>query len=37
MEYYQAVKYSFTDATPRKHRIEIIKSLLKGDIHLEES
>lgn len=37
MEYYQAVKYSFTDATPRKNRIEIIKSLLKGDIHLEES
>lgn len=36
MDYYQAVKYSFTDASRRKNRIEIIKSLLKGDIHSEE-
>ncbi|NEQ38944.1 MAG: DUF262 domain-containing protein [Okeania sp. SIO3I5] len=36
-DYYKAAKFSFTDAGPRKVRIEIIKSLLKGDIHLEES
>ncbi|MEB3342163.1 DUF262 domain-containing protein [Okeania sp.] len=35
LDYYKAVKSSFTDAGPRKTRIEIIKSLLKGDIHLE--
>ena len=37
LDYYKAVKYSFRDARRRKTRIEIIKSLLKGDIHLEES
>jgi hypothetical protein len=37
LDYYQAVKSAFTDASPRKDRIEIIKSLFKGDIHLEES
>ncbi len=35
LDYYKAAKSSFTDASPRKTRIEIIKSLLKGDIHLE--
>ena len=34
LDYYKAVKSSFTDAGPRKARIEIIKSLLKGDLHL---
>ena len=33
-EYYQEFKKSLTDASPRKKRIEIIKSLLKGDITL---
>jgi hypothetical protein len=37
LDYYKAAKSSFTDVSPRKTRIEIIKSLLKGDIHLEES
>lgn len=32
-DYYKAAKSSFTDAGPRKTRIEIIKSLLKGDIN----
>ncbi|NET52355.1 MAG: DUF262 domain-containing protein, partial [Merismopedia sp. SIO2A8] len=35
LDYYKAVKSSFTDASPRKTRIEIVKSLLKGDIHSE--
>ncbi|NER27888.1 MAG: DUF262 domain-containing protein [Symploca sp. SIO1C4] len=35
LDYYNAVKSSFTDAGPRKIRIEIVKSLLKGDIHSE--
>jgi hypothetical protein len=34
LDYYQAVKSAFTDAGPRRTRIEIIKSLLKGDLHL---
>jgi hypothetical protein len=37
LDYYKAAKSSFTDAGPRKTRIDIIKSLLKGDIHSEES
>ena len=37
LDYYQAVKSAFTDAGPRKIRIEIMKSLLKGDLHLEQS
>jgi hypothetical protein len=37
LDYYQAVKSAFTDAGPRKTRIEIMKSLLKGDLRLEES
>ncbi|MCU0533444.1 MAG: DUF262 domain-containing protein [Hydrococcus sp. Prado102] len=37
LDYYQAVKSAFTDAGPRRTRIEIIKSLLKGDLHLEQS
>lgn len=37
LDYYQAAKSSYTDAGPRKTRIEIIKSLLKGDLHLEQS
>ncbi|NER03344.1 MAG: DUF262 domain-containing protein [Okeania sp. SIO3C4] len=34
LDYYKAAKSSFRDAGPRKTRIKIIKSLLKGDIHL---
>lgn len=30
-QYYKAVKHSFTDAGPRKTRIEIIKSIIMGD------
>jgi hypothetical protein len=37
LDYYQAVKSAFTDAGPRKARIEIMKFLLKGDLHLEQS
>ena len=37
LDYYKAAKSSFTDAGPRKTRIDIIKYLLKGDIHSEES
>ena len=37
LDYYKAAKSSFTDAGPRKTRIEIIKSLLKGDINLVQS
>jgi hypothetical protein len=37
LDYYQAVKSAFTDAGPRTTRIKIIKSLLKGDLHLEQS
>lgn len=33
LSYYQAVKSSFTDAGPRKTRIDIMKSLLVGDLH----
>lgn len=32
LDYYQAVKYSYTDAGPRKTRIEIMKSLFKGEL-----
>ena len=37
LDYYKAAKFSFTDAGRRKTRIEIIKSLLKGDINLVQS
>ena len=37
LDYYKAVKSSFTDAGPRKTRIEIIKSLLNGELNLEKS
>jgi hypothetical protein len=37
LDYYQAVKFAFTDTGSRKTRIKIIKSLLKGDLHLEKS
>lgn len=34
-DYYQEFKKALTDANPRKKRIEIIKSLLKGDLTVE--
>ncbi len=37
LQYYKAVKFSFTDAGARKKRIEIMKSLIQGNITLEES
>lgn len=37
LAYYQAVKFAFTDANPRKTRIDIMKSLIEGSLVLEES
>ncbi|MBC6417943.1 MAG: DUF262 domain-containing protein [Prochloron sp. SP5CPC1] len=37
LQYYKAVKFSFTDAGARKKRIEIMKSLIQANITLEES
>jgi hypothetical protein len=37
LAYYQAIKSAFTDANPRKVRIEIMKSLLEGNIDLAKS
>ena len=37
LDYYQAVKSAFTDTGPRKTRIEIVKSLIKGELNLEQS
>ncbi len=34
--YYNAVKSSFTDSGPRKIRIEIIKSVIKGELNREK-
>lgn len=37
LDYYQAVKFAFTDANPRKNRIKIMKSLIEGSLDLEKS
>ena len=37
LDYYQAVKFAFTDANPRKTRIKIMKSLIEGSLDLEKS
>ena len=37
LDYYQAVKFAFTDTGPRKTRIEIMKSLIEGSLDLEKS
>ncbi|MEM8830418.1 MAG: DUF262 domain-containing protein [Cyanobacteria bacterium P01_G01_bin.19] len=37
LDYYQAVKFAFTDANPRKTRIKIMKSLIEGSLNLEKS
>ena len=34
LDYYQAVKFAFTDANPRKTRIKIMKSLIEGSLDL---
>ena len=37
LNYYQAVKFAFTDANPRKTRINIMKSLIEGSLNSKKS
>ena len=37
LTYYQAVKFAFTDANPRKTRINIMKSLIEGNLDHKKS